>query len=66
MKKKKESGSAQINIELSDGKVIVRHTDSIGAILMTTKVYKGYWKNLWSALENKEFSKTTFRERKKQ
>jgi len=61
MKQKKERGAAQINVELSDGVVTVRHTTVNGEILMVSKAYDGYWGNLWRALESKEFGKVTRR-----
>lgn len=62
-RKLKEKGAAQINIELSDGKVTVRHTDQDGSMLMEAKAYTGYWDNLWNAIEgnNGENAKITFR-----
>lgn len=57
----KEKGAAQINIELSDGKVKVRHTSEHGVLLMEAKAYTGYWDNLWEAIEGGENAKIIFR-----
>lgn len=60
MKKQKERGAAGIIVEFSDGKVTVKHSED-GTVLMKAIVYHGYWDNLWSALESKEFAKIKMR-----
>lgn len=47
---KTERGAAQINIELSDSKIIVRHTNEKGDILLERNVTEGFWGKLWETL----------------
>jgi hypothetical protein len=62
MKKAKrimEKGAAGVTIELSDGNVQVRHID--GGLLMTGKVYEGYWNDLWKQIEKSPLVTVTYR-----
>ena len=46
-----ESGAAQINIKLTNGMMIVRHTDRTGPVLLRVPIYEGDWGKLWNCLE---------------
>lgn len=46
-----ERGAAQVNIKLTNGMLIVRHTDLTGHVLLRVPVYEGDWQKLWDCLE---------------
>lgn len=61
-RREKESGGAELRIELSGNKVTVTHAD--GSILFRGNAYNGYWENLWKAIEEPLFVTTKYRAKK--
>lgn len=55
MDKTRERGSAQINIELKDGIITVRHTHPLGDILYTKDAKPGDWDKIWEAIKPTTF-----------
>ena len=44
-------GSAQINIELKNNKIIVRHTNTNGDILFSKEADNNTWQSIWNAIK---------------
>lgn len=51
----KERGSAQINIELKNGVITVRHTHPLGDILYTRDAKLGDWNKIWEVIRPETF-----------
>jgi hypothetical protein len=60
MKKALEAGAASVNIDLTDGRVVVRHGED-NTVLFEADAVDGYWDNLWKAIESKSLTKNRHR-----
>jgi len=49
-----EPEEAQMNVELSKGKLIVRHTDVDGPVLHDELATQGQWNRIWEAIRGKD------------
>lgn len=51
-KQKLEVGAAQINIELTNSVITVRHTNENGNVLFKKNAVKGDWNKIWKAIRD--------------